>query len=140
VSFHGLKNHLAKPFAGAHYRGGIDRFVCGDQQELLNTELIRGPHEVQCAKYIVADRLLRAVFHERYVFVRSGMKNHIRPVCSEDLPHPPPVPYRSDLHFQIEPPTILVQQFLLNIIGVILIDIHDHQLFGIVLDNLAAQL
>ena len=74
------------------------------------------------------------------VFVRSGMKNHIRPVCSEDLPHPPPVPYRSDLHFQIEPPTILVQQFLLNIIGVILIDIHDHQLFGIVLDNLSAQL
>ena len=31
VSFHGLENHLAKPFAGAHYRGGIDRFVCGDQ-------------------------------------------------------------------------------------------------------------
>ena len=36
-------------------------------------ELIRGPHEVQCAKYIVADRLLRAVFHKRHVFVRSGM-------------------------------------------------------------------
>ena len=140
VSFHGLENHLAKPFAGAHYRGGIDRFDCGNQKELLNAELIRGPHEIQCAKHIVADRLLGALFHERHMFVRSGMKNHIRPVCTEDLPHPLPVPYGSNLHFQIEPPAILIQQFLLNVIGVVLIDVHDHQLFGIVLDNLAAQL
>ena len=74
------------------------------------------------------------------VFVRSGMKNHIRPVCSEDLPHPPPVPYRSDLHFQIEPPTILVQQFLLNIIGIILIYIKYNELLRLVAYKLTAKL
>ena len=40
----------------------------------MNVELIRGPHEIQCAKHIVADRLLGAVFHERHMFVRRGMK------------------------------------------------------------------
>ena len=58
------------------------------------------------------------------------MINDVWPVLFENIIHPVGIPHGTDEHFQIQI-RIFSLQFLLDIIGIILVNIHNDQLFWI---------
>ena len=65
--------------------------------------------------------------------------HNVRPVCLKDFIHPPCIPHRGNEHRHIQR-RIGQTQFLLNIIGVIFVNIKNNQLFRLVRGDLTAQL
>ena len=68
----------------------------------------------------------------------GGVEHHVGLVGIKQQFQPPGVPDGADLHAEGQIPAILVQQLLLDVVGVILVNIEDDKPFGTVLDDLAA--
>ena len=73
-----LHHHLADPLGGPHHIGRPYRFVRGDQDHLLHMVLICGACHIISALYIVFDRLVRAVLHQRYMLMRRRVIHNVR--------------------------------------------------------------
>ena len=73
------------------------------------------------------------------MLVGGGVEHHFGAVVSEELAHPLPIPDGGNFYRQVQPPAVFVQQFLLDVVGVVFIDVHNDQPAGAVLDNLAAE-
>ena len=134
-----LYDHLAQTLGGAHDVGRIHRLVSGDENEFFGMEAISGRGHVQRAKDVILDRLVRADLHQRHVLVRRGMEHDVRPILSEDHIHAVFVADGADHNGQVKV-RIIPQKLLLDIIGVILIDLKDHKLLRLVLRDLPAEL
>ena len=70
----------------------------------------------------------------------GGVEHHVGLVGIEQQLQPPGIPDGADLCAEGQIPAVLVQQLLLDVVGVVLVNIEDDQPFGMVLDDLAAQL
>ena len=68
------------------------------------------------------------------------VENDLRPIDNKKLAQTLPVPDRGNLHHQIQAFSVKIGKLLLDIVGVVLVDIHDDQPLGVMLDDLAAQL
>ena len=101
---------------------------------------IRRPDGVQSAEHVVADGLLRAGLHQGDVLMGGGVEHHVGLVCIKQQLQPPGIPDGADLHAEGQLSAILVQQLLLDVVGVVLVNIEDDKPLGTVLDDLAAQL
>ena len=139
VTVVGLYDHLTDPLARTHDIGGVHRLVRGDQHELLHTVLHCRLRCLPCAEDIVLDRLIRTHLHQGHMLVCSRMIDDIRPVFLHDVIDAVRVPHRGDQHDQIKF-GIFVLQLLLDLIGIVLIDIHDDQARRSVSCDLAAEL
>ena len=73
------------------------------------------------------------------MFMGCRMVDDVRTISAEDILDSLRITYRSDQHHQIQC-RILADQFLLDFIGIILINIYYDQLFRLVSGNLPAQL
>ena len=118
----GLYDHFAEALGGAHDVGRVDGLVRGDLHEDIRTVLVRTAGNVQGAEHIVLDSLIGACLHQRHVLVCSRIEHDLRPVLCKNVLHFPAVADASDENEQIEIRHI-VQQFLLNVIGVVLVNI-----------------
>ena len=74
------------------------------------------------------------------MLVGRRVKDHLRAVGVEDLLQPLLVPDGGDLHAHVQGITVFIQQVVLQFIGGVFRDIHDHQPRGPVFGDLAAQL
>ena len=74
------------------------------------------------------------------MLVGGGVEHHLGPVHGEQLPQPLGVPDGGNLHHQVQSFAVVVQQLLLDVVGIVFVDIHDDEAPGVVLDDLAAQL
>ena len=99
---------------------------------------VRRPDGVQRAEHVVADGLLGAGLHQGDVLMGGGVEHHVGLVGIKQQFQPPGVPDGADLHAEGQLPAVLVQQLLLDVVGVILVNIEDDKPFGTVLDDLAA--
>ena len=72
--------------------------------------------------------------------MRSRVEDHVRMILLKNAVDAQLVAHRGDLHPEWKLPSISVQQLLLDVVGVVLVDIHDDQPLGVMLDDLAAQL
>ena len=70
----------------------------------------------------------------------GGVEYHVGLVGIKQQFQPPGVPDGADLNAEGQILAILIQQLLLDVVGVVLVNVEDHQPLGVVLDNLAAQL
>ena len=73
------------------------------------------------------------------MLVGSGVEHQLRPVLGHDIVQTAHVPHGADEHLQIQL-RMGVAQLHLDIVGVVLINIEDDQLFGVAFGDLAAQL
>ena len=73
------------------------------------------------------------------MLVGCGMVDDFRAVGAENLLHAIGVPHRGNEHFQVQF-RIFPHQLLLDVIGIVLVNVQDDQLPGLVLRNLPAQL
>ena len=73
------------------------------------------------------------------MLVGGGVEDDLRAVELHQLPHLLAVAHRGNLNFQVELAAVLHLQLLLQVVGVVFIDVDHHQLFGVALGNLAAQ-
>ena len=101
------------------HHGGISSFISTDR--------------------IVLNRLVGAVLHERHVFVGRRVIDDLRSVVFEYAEDPAAVADGADQRHQIEL-RIFLAQFHLNIVGIVLVDIKDDQLFGRMRRDLPAEL
>ena len=70
----------------------------------------------------------------------SSMEHNLRTQLPENMIQPIHVPDGSDNNLQVELVAVLADQLLLHIVGIVLVDIQDRQLFRVQGGNLAAQL
>ena len=136
---HHLNDHLTHTLGGAHDVGGIHGFVRGNQYETLDAVLVRRHGRLVGAEYVVLDGLVGAVLHERDMLMRRRMVYNIWTVFFKNAVDTVLISHRSDQNHQIQL-RIIPLQLLLNIIGVIFIDIYDDQALGGMRCHLTAQL
>ena len=91
------------------------------------------------ANRVVFDGFAGAVLHEGDVLVGRGVVNDLGPVELEDLVHAAAVADRSDQGLEVQV-RILFLQFQLDIVGIVLIDVKDDQLSGLMGRDLPAEL
>ena len=134
-----LDDHLTQALGGAHNIGGVDCLVRGDKYKALTAVYHGRISGLIGADGIILYRLTRAVFHKRYMLVCSRMIDNLRAVFVEDLEHSATVADGPDQGLQVEM-GVLFAKFKLDLVRIVLIDIEDDELSGIVRGNLAAQL
>ena len=133
-----LDDHLAEALGGAHDVGRIDRLVRRDEDEALTAVDHGGVSRLVGADGVVLDRLARAVLHEGDVLVRGGVIDDLGAVVLEDLPDAAAVADGSDQGLQRQV-RILLTQLVLDVVGVVLVDIEDDQAGRAVSCDLAAE-
>ena len=135
-----LDDHLAGALGGAHDVGGIDRLVGGDHHEFVRLVIFGERRHIKGAEDVVLDRFLRHGFHQRHVLVRRRVKDHLRTVLTEDGFDLVVVAHRGDECHKIERIAVFEPQLLLDVIGVVFVNIDDNDLLGVVFGDLAHQL
>ena len=135
-----LHDHLTAALGRAHDIGGIDRLIGGDHHKALHLIFFGKVHHVERAEDIVLDRLGRRNLHQRNMLMRRRVEHDLRMIFGKDAVHFRVVAHRRDQGNEIQAVAVLDIQLLLDVVGVILIDIHDDDLFGAVLSDLAHQL
>ena len=135
----GLYDHFAEALGGAHDVGRVDGFIRRDLHEDVRAVLVRTAGDVERAEDVVFDGLVGACLHERNVFVRRRVEDDLRPVLCKDVLYLAAVAHAADEHQQVEPRHI-VQKFLLDVVGVVLVDVEDDELFGSMGRDLTAEL
>ena len=134
----GLDDHLAQALAGTHDVGGVDRFVGGDEHKALAVMGHGGIGGLIGADGVVLDGLVGAVLHEGDVFMGRGVIDDLWAIFLKDLEHAAAVADRADQRDQIQIGMCFFQ-LILDVIGIVLIDIEDDKLFGIVIGDLPAE-
>ena len=135
----GLDDHLAEALAGAHDVGGVDGLVGGDQDKALAAVEHGGIGRAIGAEGVIFNCLAGAVLHEGDMLVSGGVVDQLGTVGAEDLVQAAAVADRADERDKVQV-GILLAKLELDGIGVVLVDIKDHQLFGVVRGDLAAEL
>ena len=135
----GLDDHFAEALAGAHDVGGVDGLVGGDEDKALAAVQHGGIGRAVGAEGVVLDRLAGAVLHEGDMLVGGGVVDELGTVGAEDLVQAAAVADRADEGDEVQV-GILLAKLELDGIGVVLVDIQNHELLGAVRGDLAAEL
>ena len=123
----GLYDHFADPLAGPHDIGGVHRFVRGNHDKFFRAVQSGGLRCFPGSEYVVLNRLIGTDLHERHMLMRCRMVDNIRPVRLKNGIDALRIADRSNEDGQLQLRKIL-QQLLLNIIGIIFINIHNYQM------------
>ena len=135
-----MQDHLAESLGSAHEVGGIHSLIRGDHDKLLDAELFRRPHHMVRAENVVLDGLLRAFLHQRNVLVGRRVEHDVRPIHLKQAVNFFLISYGGDLHPQVQPVAPYTPQLLLDIISVVLVNIQNDELLGLIFGDLAAKL
>ena len=135
---HALYDHLTETFTCSHNIGRINCFVCTDQYKSL-----AAVHHccIGCfigTDYIVFDCFTWAVLHQRYMLMGCCMVYDLRFIFFEYPVDSLAVTNRTDQNFQIQI-RIICFQLLFNVIGVVFINIKNHQKLRLMPCNLPAE-
>ena len=134
-----LDDHLTEPLGGAHHVGGVHGLVRGDEHEPLAAMDHGRIGGLVGADHVVLHGLAGAVLHEGHVLVGGRVVNDLGAVCVEHLEDAAAVPDGADEGDQLQV-GVVVLELQLNIVGVVLVDVEDDELLGIVGRDLPAEL
>ena len=136
---HSLNDHLTDTLGCSHDIRWIHGFVRRNENHAFRTGSSCRHRYIISSKYIVLDGLIRAVFHKWHMLVCSCMKNNCRFIICKYGIYPMRVSHRSNEYDQIQLWKVLFQ-FLLKIIGSILINIENDKLRRMMRRDLPAKL
>ena len=80
------------------------------------------------------------MLHQRHVLVRGGVEYDIGTIAIKDLVEPRGVAHGANLHGQFEVVSVEHTQLLLDLVGIVLIDVENHKLARRAAGDLTAQL
>ena len=135
-----LQHLFAQVLCGTHYVGGVHCLVRRDQHKFFNAVFPGSQGCVVSAKHIVFHCFGRTAFHQRHMLMGRCVENYLGPVGIEDLLQSLLIPNGSNLHVHSQEGAVLILQVILQFIGGVFCDVHDHQPFGMILGDLTAQL
>ena len=135
-----LDQHLAHPLGGAHDIGGVHRLVRADHHEALCAVFLAAVDHVPAAEHVVLYGLDAVVLHQRHVLVRRGIDHYLGFVGFEYSFECFYVGDRADLDLGLQIAAVFDPQFLLHVVGTVLVDVQDYQLVGVHLGQLTADL
>ena len=138
VAVHGLDQHLTEPFGSTHDIRGVYRLIRGDKYEFIHSVPVCCLCYLIGTEYIIFNSLVWAVLHERHMFMCSCMIHDIRSICLENAVDTLFVTHGCDQYHQIQL-RILADQLLLDVVGIIFINIQDDQLLRMMGCQLSAQ-
>src|SRR5688572_15964518 len=110
----GLQKNFSQTLARPHYIRGIDRFVSGNKDEIVNVEFRRKFSQKRRAKTVVSQRLARLLFHHGNVLMSCGMKDDLWMKTIENVTHASLVENISDQR-QNNAAKAALDQLLLNL-------------------------
>ena len=139
LGIEGLDDHLAKALGGAHDVGGVHGLVRRDEDKTLTAVGHGGVGGLVGADGVVLDGLAGAALHEGHMLVRRCVVDDLRPVGLADLEHAAAVPDGADEGDEVQV-RVRVLQLVLDVVGVVLVDIEDDELLRAVGRDLAAEL
>ena len=121
----GLDDHLTDTFACPHDIRRVYCLIRGNEHEFFYP--VKGCRLgcLPCPEYIILHRFIGAVFHQGHVFVSRRMVYNIRLIMFKNPVHPVGIAHRCDQHCQVQI-RISGLQFLLYVINVVLINIHNN--------------
>ena len=103
----------------------IHSLICRNQHKALCAVLPdRRLCCLMCSKYRCFDGPHRTCFHQGHMFMCRRMIDNLRTVSTEYLIQPRCTSHRTDQHLKVQPRP-LSGQFLLNLIGIVLINIKN---------------
>ena len=80
------------------------------------------------------------MLHQRDMLVRGSVENNLRMIFGKHIVEPRRIAHRADLHGEVQRVTVQMYQLLLEVVGVVLVNVKDNQLFRVLLCHLAAKL
>ncbi len=134
-----LDDHLAYPLCRAHDVCRIDCLVRRDHHKTFDMMPVRRLDHLPGAKHIVFYRLIGAVLHKGHMLVRRRMVDNVRLIHGKNIVNTLRVTHRRNQYLQGEV-WIVMNQFLLDTVCIVLININNNQLLRPVRCNLTAQL
>ena len=137
-TIHRLNDHLADSLGGAHDVRGVDRLVGGDEQEASAAVGEGGVGRLVGAQDVVLDGLAGRVLHQRDMLVGGGVEDQLGLVALEDVLDASGVADGADEHREIEV-GMMAEQLLLDVVGVVLVDVEDDEASGMVGGDLSAE-
>ena len=139
LGIEGLDNHLAEALRGAHDVRGVHGLVGGDEDKALTAVHHGGIGGLIGAEGVVLDGLTGAVLHEGDMLMGRSVIDDLRPVFGEHLEHPSAVADGADEGHEVEV-RMGIAELVLDIIGVVFIDVKDDELLWVMRRDLAAEL
>ena len=136
---HHLYHHLTQALGSTHNVGGVHCLIGGNQHKLADTVLCCSLCHFESTHYIVLNGFVGAVFHQRHMLVGSCVENNMGTIGIHHRIHTGSIAYGTDQNRQIQI-RILPLQFQLNIVGIVFIDVKNHQFFRIIFGDLTAKL
>ena len=135
----GLNNHLAEALRSAHDIRRVHGLVRGDQDKALTAMHHGGVGGLIGPEGVVLDRLAGAVLHEGNMLMGRSVIDNLRMKLRKHLEHSSAVADRADQGHEVQV-RIGILQLILDIIGVVLIDVKNNQLLWMVCRDLSAEL
>lgn len=135
-----LDGELGHALGRTHDIGRIDSLVGRDQDKTADIVAGGGDRRVIGAEDVVLDRLAGAVFHQGHMLVGGRMEDDRRLVLLHHGFETHDIPDRTDQDLEVETWAILAEQFLLQLVGIVLIDVEDDQAARFERQDLAAEL
>ena len=134
-----LDNHFTDTLGRTHNIRRVDCLIRRNHDKPAHMVPVRCLHDLPGTEHVVFDSLVRACLHQRHMLVCCCVVYNIRLVLCKNIVNALGIAHRRNQRHQIQL-WKTVQQLLLDIVGRIFINIHNHKLFRIVRGNLAAQL
>ena len=88
---------------------------------------------------VVLDAFAGGVFHERHMLVSGGVEDDIRPIVVEQLINSARIADGANENGKVQAFMVFGKQFLLNVIGVVFIDVENNEMLGVMGRNLPAE-
>ncbi len=136
---HHLDDHLTDTLCGTHDVRRVHGLIRGDQDEAFHASLGCGTGGLQGAHDVILDRFVRAHLHERYVLMCGCMEDHVRLILLHHTADTVGVPAGADEGHEVQL-RVLHEEFLLDAVRVVLIDVEDDELLRLVACDLTAEL
>ena len=132
-----LHNHFAAALGGAHHVRRVHRLVGANHHKLSDLIEQRKEGHIKGSDNVVLNRFHRAIFHQGHMLVGRRVENNIGLVGLENMAHALVVTHASDQRHQVQGVAVFHHHFLLDFVGIVLVNIDNDQLPRSILCNLA---
>ena len=133
-----LHQHLAHALGSTHDVGGVHRLVGADHHEAFGVVLFAAFDYVFAAEHVVLYGFYAVVLHKRHMLVGCSVDYYLRFMSFEDSFECLDVRDGADFNLEVQVVLVLDSQFLLHVVGTVLVDVQDYELSGAHLGKLAA--
>ena len=135
-----LYHQFTAPLGCPHHIGGVDRLIGRKQHKIAHAEFVGNLCGVVCTENIVFNSFVGAVLHQRHMLVCRGVEHACRVKFRKHFPQSRFFAHGANANFNLRCAEILTVQRIFQCVGVVLVNVKNHDFGGRVFGNLPAKL